>query len=191
MTRARAVGAGLALILTATAFAAGYNAAPSSHTRLVVTIAHRPADVRVEKGPPALTAATAAAPTVTAAAPPATSPPAPSAPLASAPTSSPSPTAPPPSSAPSSSAPGGFLACVRHHESRGIYTVTDGADPGAELNMGAYQFSQSTWDNTARHAGRPDLVGIPPNEAAPADQDRMAAELYAWQGAAPWAGSGC
>ena len=53
---------------------------------------------------------------------------------------------------------------------------------------GAYQFSRSTWDNTARHAGRSDLVGVDPAAAAPADQDFLAFHLYQWQGAAPWGG---
>jgi len=83
---------------------------------------------------------------------------------------------------------GGFLGCVKHRESRGDYTVSDNGD-GGEENMGAYQFSQSTWDNTARHAGRYDLVGVRPSDASPADQDAMAAELLAWQGTGPWGGS--
>lgn len=84
---------------------------------------------------------------------------------------------------------GGFLGCVRHRESRGDYTVSDNGD-GGEENMGAYQFSQSTWNNTARHAGRMDLVGVRPSSASPADQDAMAAHLLSWQGTGPW-GGGC
>jgi hypothetical protein len=54
---------------------------------------------------------------------------------------------------------------------------------------GAYQFAISTWDNTARYAGRPDLVGVRPDRAAPGDQDAMATALYRWQGSAPWGGA--
>jgi hypothetical protein len=82
-----------------------------------------------------------------------------------------------------------FLACTRAHESdsAGGYRATDGGDGGVE-NMGAYQFDQATWDATARHAGRPDLVGVRPDAASSADQDTLAADLYRWQGTAPWGG---
>ena len=53
---------------------------------------------------------------------------------------------------------------------------------------GAYQFLASTWNITARHAGRLDLVGVIPSNASPADQDAMAWSLYQWQGAARGAG---
>lgn len=88
-------------------------------------------------------------------------------------------------------APGGavhdhpFLACVRHRESRGDYSVVNPAGPW----YGAYQFSQSTWNATAAHAGRYDLVGVVPSTASPADQDAMAWALYQWQGSRPWGGS--
>ena len=39
---------------------------------------------------------------------------------------------------------------------------------------GAYQFTQSSWNLAASHAGRHDLVGVLPNQASPADQDAMA-----------------
>lgn len=84
--------------------------------------------------------------------------------------------------APSSS--NAFLACVRHRESRGNYTVVNPAGPW----YGAYQFLASTWNVTARHAGRLDLVGVIPSQASPADQDAMAWHLYQWQGAGPWGG---
>jgi hypothetical protein len=83
--------------------------------------------------------------------------------------------------------PNSFLACVRHRESRGNYGVVNRSSGAG----GAYQFLQGTWNNTARHAGRGDLVGIHPSTASAADQDAMAATLYAWQGRAPWAGNGC
>jgi hypothetical protein len=79
-----------------------------------------------------------------------------------------------------------FLACTRHHESDtsgGYHAVS-----ASGTYRGAYQFSRSTWDNTARRAGRPDLVGVDPANAAPADQDYLAWSLYTWQGATPWGG---
>ncbi len=81
---------------------------------------------------------------------------------------------------------GGFLACVRNRESRGQYGVVNGSSGAG----GAYQFMPGTWNNVARHAGRPDLVGVHPSQASRADQDAMASALYGWQGAAPW-GGGC
>ena len=78
-----------------------------------------------------------------------------------------------------------FLVCTRAHESgaAGYRAV----NPSGTYR-GAYQFSRSTWDSTARHAGRLDLVGVDPAAAAPADQDALALHLYQWQGASPWLG---
>ena len=55
--------------------------------------------------------------------------------------------------------------------------------------LGAYQFLQSTWNMTASHAGRTDLLGVPANVASAYDQDEMAWALYQWQGTGPWGGS--
>lgn len=38
---------------------------------------------------------------------------------------------------------------------------------------GAYQFMVSTWNRVAPKVGRPDLVGVRPDQASPADQDFM------------------
>jgi hypothetical protein len=77
-----------------------------------------------------------------------------------------------------------FLTCVRARESGGNYSIvsSDG------LYYGAYQFLKTTWNSTANHAGRPELVGVQPNLASVYDQDDMAWALYQWQGAAPWGG---
>jgi hypothetical protein len=77
-----------------------------------------------------------------------------------------------------------FLTCVRLRESGGNYSAVNPAGP----YLGAYQFLQSTWNLTATHAGRSDLVGVPANTATPYDQDEMAWALYQWQGMAPWGG---
>jgi muramidase (phage lysozyme) len=82
---------------------------------------------------------------------------------------------------------GDFLSCVRWRESRGDYTVHNSQGSGAS---GAYQFMPGTWSSIAASEGRGDLVGMDPADAAPADQDAMAAALYAQQGSRPW-GGGC
>lgn len=83
--------------------------------------------------------------------------------------------------------PGSFLECVKAHESRGNYRAVNPASGAG----GAYQFLPSTWANTARHAGRPDLVAVAPQNASPGDQDLMALHLLDWQGKSPWNGTGC
>jgi len=79
-----------------------------------------------------------------------------------------------------------FLSCVRQRESGGNYGAVNPSGP----YLGAYQFLQSTWNVTASHAGRGDLVGVPANLASAYDQDEMAWALYQWQGMGPW-GGGC
>jgi hypothetical protein len=79
-----------------------------------------------------------------------------------------------------------FLQCVVQHESGGNY----GAVSPSGTYMGAFQFSQSTWDEAAQAAGRPDLIGVPPNQASKADQDTMAVTLYSLDGQRPWV-DGC
>ncbi len=79
-----------------------------------------------------------------------------------------------------------FLVCTRAHESDGAGGY-HAVSPGGTYR-GAYQFTRSTWNSTAMHAGRPDLVGIDPAAAAPYDQDLLALDLYHWQGASPWGG---
>ncbi len=84
-----------------------------------------------------------------------------------------------------------FLLCTRKIESSPTPPFYDdgyGAINPTGTYRGAYQFSRSTWNSTADHAGRPDLVGVDPAEASMIDQDLMALDLYAWQGATPWLG---
>ena len=75
-----------------------------------------------------------------------------------------------------------FLACTRQRESGGNYQAYNPAGP----YLGAYQFSQSTWNGAANHAGRGDLVGVDPRNASQYDQDDMAWSLYQWRGKGPW-----
>lgn len=60
-----------------------------------------------------------------------------------------------------------WLEKLRMCESGGNYQTNTGNG-----FYGAYQFMQSTWNNIARRV-RPDLVGMSPNNASPADQDFM------------------
>ena len=105
--------------------------------------------------------------------------------VSSSPTPPPPPTSPPPSNgsvSPHHDDP--FLVCTRARESNGDYQAVS---PGG-VYYGAYQFLPSTWNVTANHAGRGDLVGVLPSQASPYDQDEMAWALYQWQGKAPWGG---
>ena len=80
-----------------------------------------------------------------------------------------------------------FLQCVVQAESGGDY----GAVSPNGLYMGAFQFSQPTWNTAAEAAGLPFLVGVPPNEATKAEQDTVAVALYALDGERPWLGDRC
>ena len=62
-----------------------------------------------------------------------------------------------------------WLSALRSCEARSSgYTTNTGNG-----FYGAYQFMASTWDRIAPKAGRPDLVGVRPDLASPADQDMM------------------
>lgn len=84
----------------------------------------------------------------------------------------------------SSASPGlnSFLQCVVEAESSGNYSAIS---PGGEY-MGAFQFSQATWNEAAELAGMPQLIGVPPNEASPAEQNALAIALYNADGEQPW-----
>ena len=108
-------------------------------------------------------------------------PPAPP-PTAPPPTTVPPP--PPPAPEPAIAAVGGPTAeqwaALRRCESGGNYSAVN-----PRGYYGAYQFHTSTWDALAsRHASH--LVGVRPDQAAPADQDAMARALYAERGTSPW-----
>jgi hypothetical protein len=77
-----------------------------------------------------------------------------------------------------------WMACTRRIESGGNYQAYNGSGP----YYGAYQFTQGTWNSTANHAGRGELVGVDPRNASEYDQDDMAWTLYQWKGKAPWGG---
>jgi peptidoglycan hydrolase CwlO-like protein len=102
-------------------------------------------------------------------------------------TNSPTPTTGAPVTGGSDPALNPFLQCVVQAESGGNY----GAVSPNGLYMGAFQFSQSTWNTAAGAAGRPDLIGVPPNTASKADQDTVAVALYALDGEQPWLGDRC
>ncbi len=75
-----------------------------------------------------------------------------------------------------------FLTCVVQAESGGNY----GAVSPNGLYMGAFQFSQPTWNEAALLAGLPYLVGVAPNTASKAEQDTLAVALYNADGQQPW-----
>lgn len=80
-----------------------------------------------------------------------------------------------------------YLRCVVQAESGGNY----GAVSPSGTYMGAFQFSQATWNMAARAAGLSQLVGVPPNLASKAEQDAVAVALYAMDGEQPWLGDRC
>ncbi len=75
-----------------------------------------------------------------------------------------------------------FLQCALQAESSGNYGAVS---PNGQY-MGGFQFSQATWNEAAQLAGMPNLVGVPPNQATPAEQDTLAVALYALDGETPW-----
>lgn len=77
------------------------------------------------------------------------------------------------------------LAELRRCEAGGNYGQRGTWDGYPSRYSGAYQFDRPTWDGVAsRHA--PELVGVEPADASPADQDRLARELWLERGPAPW-----
>ncbi len=70
---------------------------------------------------------------------------------------------------------------LRMCESGNRYDVVDPSG----LYHGAYQFLPSTWDGLARRFA-PNLEGVLPSTAAPAEQDFLAMQLFILEGARPW-----
>ncbi len=80
-----------------------------------------------------------------------------------------------------------FLTCVVQAESGGNYGIVSANG----LYMGAFQFSQPTWDTAASAAGLGLLVGVHPNTATKPEQDSVAVALFALDGQQPWLGDRC
>jgi len=80
-----------------------------------------------------------------------------------------------------------FLSCVVQAESGGDY----GAVSPNGLYMGAFQFSQPTWNSAAAASGLGLLVGVPPDRASKPEQDTVAVALFALDGQRPWLGDRC
>jgi hypothetical protein len=78
-----------------------------------------------------------------------------------------------------------FFACIRHRESRGNYQAVNSTG----TFRGAYQFYQGGWDTFAGRINRPDLIGLPPDQASPPDQDAIALAAYLELGKQPWNGA--
>jgi hypothetical protein len=81
--------------------------------------------------------------------------------------------------------PGGFLACVRRHESGGSYTAKN---PNSSAS-GAYQFLDSTWRTMSARAGHGGYGSA--RHAPPHVQDAVAVYTVnsGWRSA--WNGTGC
>jgi hypothetical protein len=82
-------------------------------------------------------------------------------------------------------APGGFLACVRRHESGGDYR----AENPVSTASGAYQFLDSSWRTLSGRAGHP---GWSHAASAPAwVQDAVAVFTVESGWSSAWNGTGC
>jgi hypothetical protein len=77
-----------------------------------------------------------------------------------------------------------FRACTIERETHGTY---GGVSKNGQYH-GAWQFDQRTWDSNAAASGRTDLVGVPPEQATPSDQDAVAYDTYSRRGKSPWGG---
>ena len=73
------------------------------------------------------------------------------------------------------------LVKIRTCESKGNYQAVSKSG----TYRGAYQFSQKTWNGIAKKY-YPEVSGLDPAAASPADQDIMARALYATAGPGQW-----
>jgi len=151
------------------------DAAQARAAAAAVAAAQRTATQRTSTTAPAASTSTSTAPAASTSTSTAPDPPTPSAPDPPAGVDLADPALPP------------FLQCVAQAESGGDYQAVS---PNG-LYMGAFQFSQATWNYAAEAAGLDYLVGVPPNEATRAEQDTVAVTLYNLDGQRPWLGDRC
>lgn len=91
---------------------------------------------------------------------------------------------------PAHTPPGGFLACVRAHESGGNYRA---ANPVSTAS-GAYQFLDSTWrtlSGRSGHSGYARAMHAPPAVQDAVAQWTIAQPVRVSGGYGNWAGTGC
>jgi hypothetical protein len=86
---------------------------------------------------------------------------------------------------PAHNPPGGFLACVRRHESGGNYR----AENPVSTASGAYQFLDSTWRTMSARAGHSGWGHAA--DAPPAVQDAVAIHTVTSGWRSAWNGTGC
>ena len=86
---------------------------------------------------------------------------------------------------PAQNQPGGFLACVRRHESGGSYT----AEKPTSTASGAYPFLDSSWRTLSARAGYGGYGHAA--SAPPSVQDAVAVWTVNNIGKSPWNGTGC
>jgi hypothetical protein len=80
------------------------------------------------------------------------------------------------------------FACIRQHESGGNYA---NADTGHNGHYGAYQYSPTTWNYSAKSAGYGQYANGRADLAPPAVQDAVSIWLQATHGWSAWYGDGC
>ena len=86
---------------------------------------------------------------------------------------------------PAHTPPGGFLACVRRHESGGNYQ----AENPVSTASGAYQFLDSTWRTMSARAGHSGYGHAA--DAPPHIQDAVAIHTVNSGWSSAWNGTGC
>jgi hypothetical protein len=90
-----------------------------------------------------------------------------------------------PAEPPAHNPPGGFLACVRRHESGGNYQAKNPVSTAS----GAYQYLNSTWQTMSARAGH---GGYPTARSAPPwVQDAVAVYTVNSGWSSAWNGTGC